>query len=249
MTEKQKEVRAKYFTRWHYDPIPSTSSKDDYIKRVGKLANVANKRAKNLTTAFAKGRLTSDKTAINRYNEAVNYFNKNVSFNATYVSSGIKVYERMSVRTLKALENKLLLFIEAKGSTVPGALEVESKRVKTFRERYGIDISAMSKETREQLFNTIQYLRDKNYKNLSSDQITTILTAAVTKSSSKQIQEFFNAYAEIYPDLKDQAEFRVMVILNSNLSPKEKAKEFKKANELFKKRRNIKKPKYIRQEL
>ena len=49
---KQTEIQAKYFTRWHYDSIESTSSKSEYIARVGKLANVANKRAKTLTSAI-----------------------------------------------------------------------------------------------------------------------------------------------------------------------------------------------------
>lgn len=51
---KQTEIQAKYFTRWHYDSIETTSSKSEYIARVGKLANVANKRAKTLTTAISK---------------------------------------------------------------------------------------------------------------------------------------------------------------------------------------------------
>lgn len=51
---KQTESQAKYFTRWHYDSIETTSSKSEYIARVGKLANVANKRAKTLTTAISK---------------------------------------------------------------------------------------------------------------------------------------------------------------------------------------------------
>lgn len=249
MTEKQRAVRDKYFTRWEYDFIPSSSSKEEYIKRIGKLANVANKRAKTLKTAIAKGRLTEDKTALFRYEDAVRYFNKQVSYNATFVSTGKKVYEKMTLRTLKALETKLLSYLEAKGSTASGALEVESKRVKTFKERYGVDISAMPKYAREQLFNTIHYLRDKNYQNLSSDQIATLITEAVTKSNRAQMQEFFVAYADLYPDLKDQAEFRVMVILNSNLTPKEKAEELKKAHELYKKRRERKKPKYVKQEL
>lgn len=249
MTEKQREVRDKYFTRWEYDFIPSSSSKEEYIERVGKLANVANKRAKTLKTAIAKGRLTEDKTALARYEDAVRYFNKHVAYNATFVSTGKKVYERMTLRTLKAMETKLLSYLDAKSSTARGALEIESKRVKTFRERYGIDISKMSKYTREQLFNTIHYLRDKNYKNLSSDQITTLITEAVTKTTGQQLQEFFTAYADLYPDLKDQAEFRVMIILNSNLQPKEKAMELKKAHELYKNRRKRKKPKGIKQEL
>lgn len=249
MTKRQQEVREKYFTRWEYDFIPSDSSKEEYIERVGKLANVANKRAKTLKTAIAKGRISEDKTALFRYNDVVNYFNKNVSYNATFVSTGKKVYERMSLRTLKALELKLLSYLDAKSSTARGALEVESKRVSTFKERYGIDISKMPKKDRDVLFNTIHYLRDKNYKNLSSDQIATLITEAVTKTNVQQLEEFFVAVADLYPSLKDQAEFRTMIILNSTLSPKEKALEFKKAHELYKNRGKQKKPKYIKQEL
>lgn len=246
---KQTEIQAKYFTRWHYDSINPTSSKSDYIARVGKLANVANKRAKTLTTAISKGRISEDRTALFRYQDAVDYFNRHVAYNATYVSTGKAVYKDFSIRELRALENKLLHYLEAKASTARGSIEVENKRVATFKERYGVDISNLSKNIRDKLFNTFHYLSDKKYAQLSSDQIVTMLTEALNTNTRDGLNEIFSTFEDLYPSVKDQAEFRVALIQNSSLSWKDKAREFKAANNLYKRNRAKPKPKSIKQEL
>lgn len=246
---KQTEIQAKYFTRWHYDSIESTSSKAEYIARVGKLANVANKRAKTLTTAISKGRISEGITALFRYQDAVDYFNKHVAYNASYVSTGKAVYKDFSIRELRALENKLLHYLEAKASTARGSIEVENKRVATFKERYGVDISNLSNNIRDKLFNTLQYLSDKKYAQLSSDQIVTMLTEALNTNTRGGLNEIFSTFEDLYPSVKDQAEFRVALIQNSSLSWKDKAREFKVANNLYKRNRAKPKPKSIRQEL
>lgn len=245
----QTEKQAKYFTRWHYDFIESTASKAEYIARVGKLANVANKRAKTLTTAISKGRITEDRTALFRYQDAVDYFNKHVSYNASYVSTGKAVYKDFSIRELRALENKLLHYLEAKASTARGSIEVENKRVATFNERYGVDISNLSKNIRDKLFNTLHYLSDKKYAQLSSDQIVTMLTEALNTNTREGLNEIFSTFEDLYPSVKDQAEFRVALIQNSSLSWKDRAREFKVANKLYKSNRAKPKLKYIKQEL
>lgn len=246
---KQTEIQAKYFTRWHYDSIETTSSKSEYIARVGKLANVANKRAKTLTTAISKGRISEDRTALFRYQDTVDYFNKHVSYNATFVSTGKAVYKDFSIRELRALENKLLHYLEAKASTARGSIEVENKRVATFKERYGVDISKLSKNIRDKLFNTLHYLSDKKYAQLSSDQIVTMLTEALNTNTREGLNEIFSTFEDLYPAVKDQAEFRVALIQNSSLSWKDKAREFKVANNLYKRNRAKPKPKSIKQEL
>ena len=246
---KQTEIQAKYFTRWHYDSIETTSSKSEYIARVGKLANVANKRAKTLTTAISKGRISEDRTALFRYQDAVDYFNKHVAYNASYVSTGKAVYKDFSIRELRALENKLLHYLEAKASTARGSIEVENKRVATFKERYGVDISNLSKNIRDKLFNTLHYLSDKKYAQLSSDQIVTMLTEALNTNTREGLNEVFNTFEDLYPSVKDQAEFRVALIQNSSLSWKDKAREFKAANNLYKRKRAKPKPNSIKQEL
>lgn len=246
---KQTEIQAKYFTRWHYDSIASTSSKAEYIARVGKLANIANKRAKTLTTAISKGRISEDRTALFRYHDAVDYFNKHVAYNASYVSTGKVVYKDFSIRELRALENKLLHYLEAKASTARGSIEVENKRVATFKERYGVDISNLSKNVRDKLFNILHYLSAKNYAQLSSDQIVTMLTEALNTNTREGLNEIFSTFEDLYPSVKDQAEFRVALIQNSSLSWKDKAREFKAANNLYKRNRAKPKPKSIKQEL
>lgn len=246
---KQTEIQAKYFTRWHYDFIETSSTKSEYIARVGKLANVANKRAKTLTTAISKGRITEDRTALFRYLDAVDYFNKHVTYTATYVSTGKAVYKDFSIRELRALENKLLHYLEAKASTARGSIEVENKRVATFKERYGVDISNFSKNIRDKLFNTLHYLSDKKYAQLSSDQIVTMLTEALNTNTREGLNEIFSTFEDLYPSVKDQAEFRVALIQNSSLSWKDKAREFKAANNLYKRNRAKPNLKSIKQEL
>ena len=150
---------------------------------------------------------------------------------------------------MRALENKLLHYLEAKSSTARGSIEVENKRVATFKERYGVDISNLSKNIRDKLFNTLHYLSDKKYAQLSSDQIVTLLTEAINTDNREGLQELFKVSEELYPNLKDQAEFRVAIIQNSSLSWKDKAREFKAANKLYKSNRAKPKPKFIRQEL
>lgn len=95
----------------------------------------------------------------------------------------------------------------------------------------------------------MQYLSDKKYAQLSSDQIVTLLTEAINTNNREGLQELFKASEELYPNLKDQAEFRVAVIQNSSLSWKDKAREFKAANKLYKSNRAKPKPKSIKQEL
>ena len=246
---KQTEIQAKYFTRWHYDSIETTSSKSEYIARVGKLANVANKRAKTLTTAISKGRISEDRTALFRYRDAVEYFNKHVAYNASYVSTGKAVYKDFSIRELRALENKLLHYLEAKASTARGSIEVENKRVATFKERYGVDISNVSKNIRDKLFNTLHYLSDKKYAQLSSDQIVTMLTEALNTNTREGLNEVFSTFEDLYPSVKDQAEFRGALRQDSSLSWKDKARECKAANNLYKRNRAKPKPKSIKQEL
>lgn len=138
---------------------------------------------------------------------------------------------------------------EAKASTARGSIEVENKRVATFKERYGVDISSLSKNTRDKLFNTLYYLSDKKYAQLSSDQIVTMLTESLNTNTRDGLQELFKAAEELYPNLKNQAEFRVAIIQNSSLSWKDKAREFKAANKLYKSNRATPKPRFVKQEL
>ena len=150
---------------------------------------------------------------------------------------------------MRALENKLLHYLEAKASTARGSIEVENKRVATFKERYGVDISNLSKNIRDKLFNTLHYLSDKKYAQLSSDQIVTMLTEALNTNTREGLNEIFSTFEDLYPSVKDQAEFRVALIQNSSLSWKDKAREFKAANKLYKSNRAKPKPKSIKQEL
>lgn len=81
-----------------------------------------------------------------------------------------------------------------------------------------------------------------------------MLTESLQTDSRKELDKLFRYYEDLYPNLKDQAEFRVAIIRNSNLTPKEKAREFKEAHKLFKeqlreKRLQINQKKYIKQEL
>lgn len=76
-----------------------------------------------------------------------------------------------------------------------------------------------------------------------------MLTEALNTNTREGLNEVFSTFEDLYPSVKDQAEFRVALIQNSSLSWKDKAREFKVANNLYKRNRAKPKPKSIKQEL
>lgn len=188
MTDKQKDVLNKYFTKSEYYQLPSTATKEMYITRVRKLANVLNKRAKTLTTAISKGRIDEDKTALFLYQKAVDYLNTIMGYNRNYLTTGQRQYERLSITKLRALEKKMMQYYNAETSTARGAIDVQNRAVNTFRENFGVDLSRMPKKERDLMFNIYAPLRDRLKElNLGSDQIMVLLLEARSDSSKMKM--------------------------------------------------------------
>ena len=64
-----------------------------------------------------------------------------------------------------------------------------------------------------------------------------MLTEALNTNTREGLNEIFSTFEDLYPSIKDQAEFHVALIQNSSLSWKDKAREFKAANNLYKRNR------------
>ena len=204
----RQEITDKYFTKWHYDSIPMKSSKDDYIAQVAKLANVANKRAKTLVVADEKGRIPLDRTAYRRYQRSLERFNRYTGYNYKYVSTGKKIYERMDIRQLRALERDLLMYIESDTSTAKDAIEVEKQRHDTIKERYGLDISKLSGQQANMIFNAMYYLQSKGFKQMASDQILVAMVKEKDLNKERNIRELSEALLEMNPNKEAAREMR-----------------------------------------
>lgn len=196
------------FERWYYEQLPTTATREQMIKRVGQLANVANKRAKTLTTAISKGRIREDRTALFRYNQAVAKFNRYVGHEWNYISTGKRIYERLTDKRLRSLEKEILHFLESESSTARRAIELEQSRNAKIKERYGLDISKYDKEYVAMLFDAMHYMQATNDKMQSSDQILTWLAQQVNESQGMKLSKLVDVIIERNPDSDKAYAFR-----------------------------------------
>lgn len=187
------------FRRWEYDYIPQTSTKEEYVKRIGKLANVANKRAKTLTTAIAKGRIDEENTALFRYQQALKYLANATGKQRSYLTTGKTLYNQLSITKLKALETKILHYLEAESSTARGAIEIRQRANETFKERWGLDLTKVSKDESSKMFSLLHKLTSEIDKSmLGSGQIVTQLVEAVKTKDVKGLEAVINEFDDMY---------------------------------------------------
>lgn len=196
------------FERWYYEQMPTTATREQMIKRVGQLANVANKRAKTLTTAIAKGRIREDRTALFRYNQAVAKFNRYVGHDWNYISTGKRIYERLTDKRLRSLEKEILRFLESESSTARRAIELESSRNQKIKERYGLDISKYDKDFVAMIFDALHYMEATNTKMQSSDQILTYIAKNVNATTPQRLRKLADILVERNPDSENAYNFR-----------------------------------------
>lgn len=216
------------FERWYYEQMPTTATREQMIKRVGQLANVANKRAKTLTTAISKGRIREDRTALFRYNQAVDKFNRYVGHNWGYISTGKRIYERLSDTRLRSLEKEILHFLESEASTARRAIELEQSRNAKIKERYGLDIDNLPKEQVSMIFDAMHYMMSNDSKMQSSDQILTFLATQVNENKGQKLSKLVDVIIERNPDSDMAYAFRdaiyKRVSVRSYHSPHQKAR-------------------------
>lgn len=220
-------TRDNLFTRWHYDYIDSSSTREEYITRIGKLANVANKRAKTLVKADEKGRIDIENTAYIRYRNALKKVNEYTNRHYTYISTGKGIYKDLRIGQLRGIERELLHYLEAETSTARGALDVEERRRSTLEENYGLNLSLFTPIQVQMIFNAMNYLVEKNFKEMSSDRILKYMTqkkdgtkldhAMSTKELIKIIEEMYDSDTdEDYDPVKLRAAIEGRTIYQSS---------------------------------
>ena len=143
-------------------------SKDEYIEHIGKLANVANKRAKSLQKAIKSGRIREASTTLRLYDKVLN-FTSEKSLVLPYISTGKTIYKNMSISDVRKVERGILKFLSSELSTPKGVLDAKNKIVNTLKERYGLDISKMSNKEIEKLFMSVQRLVAKDANSFNSE--------------------------------------------------------------------------------
>ena len=216
------------FTKKTYSMLTGKHSKEEYIEQIGKLANVANKRAKSLQKAIKSGRIREASTALRLYDKVLN-FTSEKSLVLPYISTGKTIYKNMSISDLRQVERGILKFLSSDLSTPKGVLDAKNKTVDKLKERYGLDISKMSNNEIEKLFISVQRLVAKNASVYSSKQIITYVAEAL---KSGQFEDVMNELKEAYPTEYSKGDLTITMTRVSNLSKADRISWYKKGLKL-----------------
>lgn len=216
------------FTRKTYSMLTGNHSKYEYIEHIGKLASVANKRAKSLQKAIKVGRIKEASTTLRLYDKVLN-FTSEKSLVLPYISTGKTIYKNMSISDLRHVERGILKFLSSELSTPKGVLDAKNKTVDKLKERYGLDISKMSNDEIEKLFMSVQRLVAKNASVYSSKQIITYIAESL---KSGQFEAVMNELKEAYPTEYSKGDLTITLTRVSNLSKADRISWYKKGLEL-----------------
>lgn len=216
------------FTKKTYSMLTGNHSKEEYIEQIGKLANVANKRAKSLQKAIKNGRIREASTTLRLYDKVL-MLTSEKSLVLPYISTGKTIYENMSKSDLRQIERGILKFLSSELSTPKGVLETKKKTINKLKERYGLDISKMSYKEIEKLFMSVQRLVAKNTSVYSSKQIITYVAEA---SNSVYFEDVMNELKQAYPTEYEKGDLTIMFTRVSNLSKSARIAWYKKGLEL-----------------
>lgn len=216
------------FTKKTYSMLTGKHSKEEYIEQIGKLANVANKRAKSLQKAIKIGRIREASSGLSLYNKVMIFISEKTLV-LPYISSGKTIYKNMSISDLRQVERGILKFLSSELSTPKGVLEMKNKTVNKLKDRYGLDISKMSNNEIEKLFMSVQRLVAKNVSVYSSKQIITYVAEAL---NSGQFEDVMNELKEAYPTEYAKGDLPITLTRVSNLSKADRISWYKKGLEL-----------------
>lgn len=216
------------FEKKIYTMLYGKHSKEDYITQIGKLANVANKRAKSLQTAIKKGRIREASSNLRLYEKVLMQVSEK-SYVLPYISTGKTIYKNMSISDLRQVERGILKFLSSELSTPKGVLEMKNKTVNTLKERYGLDVSEMKNDEIEKLFMSVQRLVAKNTSVYSSKQIITYVAEALKKG---QFENVMNELEEAFPIEYAKGDLPITFTRVSNLSKADRIAWYKKGLEL-----------------
>lgn len=216
------------FTKKTYSMLTGKHSKEEYIEQIGKLANVANKRARSLQKAIKIGRISEASSNLRLYNKVWMLISEK-SLVLPYISTGKTIYKNMSVSDLRQIERGILKFLSSELSTPKGVLEMKNKTVKTLKGRYGLDISKMKNDEIDKLFMSVQRLVAKNNSVYSSKQIITYIAESLKKG---QFEHIMNELEEAYPTEFAKGDLPITLARVSNLPPADRTAWYKKGLEL-----------------
>lgn len=217
------------FEKKIYTMLYGTHSKEDYITQIGKLANVANKRAKSLQTAIKKGRIREASTNLRLYEKVLMQVAEK-SYVLPYISTGKTVYKNLSISELKQVEKGILKFLSSELSTPKGVIAMKNKTVNTLKERYGLNISGMSNSEVEKLFLSLQRLVAKNVTMYSSKQI--LMYMGEMLSQNRNFSDIMTELQQAFPEAYSQGDLPITMTRVSNLSNQERIMWYKKGLEL-----------------
>ena len=216
------------FTKKTYSMLTGKRSKYEYIEHIGKLANVANKRAKSLQKAIKNGRIREASSSLRLYNKVLMFISEK-SLVLPYISRGKTIYKNMPISDLRQVERGILKFLSSELSTPKGVLEMKNKTVNKLKERYGLDISKMSNNEIEKLFMSVQRLIAKNASVYSSKQIVTYVAEAL---KSGQFEDVMKELKEAYPTEYSKGDLTITLTRVSNLSKADRILWYKKGLKL-----------------
>lgn len=186
------------FIKKEYGEQPFTT-KEDLVKRVSQLANVANKRAKRLVTAANKGRISLANSAYRVYSKTVEQGQKYLGMKQGIVTTGKKSLAKLNLNQLRSLEGRLLHFLGSESSTVPGIEKQVNERKETLKRKYNVDISDLSADDEGKLWNTLHRIAASRNNELSSEQILQILDAERKVERAEDMSDTLKSLLESYP--------------------------------------------------
>lgn len=216
------------FTKKTYSMLTGKHSKKEYIEQIGKLANVANKRAKSLQKAIKIGRIREASTNLRLYNKVWMLVSEK-SFVLPYISTGKTIYKNMSISDLRQVERGILKFLSSNLSTPKGVLEMKNKTANTLKKRYGLDISKMKNDEIEKLFMSVQRLVAKNTSVYSSKQLITYVAEILKKG---QFENVMNELEEAFPTEYAKGDLPITFTRVSNLPKADRIAWYKKGLEM-----------------
>lgn len=214
------------FERKEYAMISNTASREEFIKHIGKLANVANKRAKSLTKAVNKGRFKYASTALDSYTKALRTVQEKTVV-LPYITTGKTAYKNLSIGQLRKIERRILDFLSSQRSTPKGVIEVHNKTVTALKNRYGLDISKMSNDRVEELMTTVQRIASKNVTQLNSKQVLVYIAHMLSDNSTEAIKDIQKELQEAFPELYEKGDILIDLVRASNLPKQERIAAYK----------------------
>lgn len=193
------------FKSSEYLTLPEDYSRESRISNIIRMAKTANQRARVLEKQMAKGAYEKSETAYRRYEKAVETFSSLHGRDTGRIGQGKKQYENLSDSQLRNIERRLSDFLVAKGSLSSEVKALKSQRVKTLRDRYGIDISTLSAKERTEVFDALNEIKSRSANAArASSQVLSMIVEYKKENLDDNIAELKRVISERNPKTLDK---------------------------------------------